>query len=745
MADQYLEVPGLIVAPGDLKIPRALAVANLLVSGALPFARLVECHRQEGGTEHVAFDIEPERGQIRKIDIHRVERISVEFKERDDAAPEVWALRSDFPRAPHQNLRQSEFPRNLCLDDRTWDEARLRWAAAPFIERVRYWLSQTSKGSLHHDDQPLEQLIFGTGYRLILPSDLFASGQPTPELLDVTFAGGEDKQVVIARRPGDKRDGLPFLATTLRCPPQRHGLIRHTPKNLKELHDFLAPANVDLYAILRERLMAWRTKELLPARVIIVIAFPKQRGEAEVVETTDIWAFFTFKEVAELGKELGCWAIQDNRVCPLVGGGSEENDEGHTVEVFAMTPHYAFCRDTAAQMNGFPSADNRVGVVVGAGALGSQVLTNLARSAFGKWAVIDEDCLLPHNLARHALDGFFVGQPKARSVGMYLNMFFEQREEERFVTSAIEADVLHPLKHKELVEKAMQNASVILDMSASVPVARYLAIDAKSDARRVSLFFNPVGTDLVLIAEDAKRTLALDALEMQYYRAVSRRPDLASHLKREATRVRYGRSCRDLSTRIPQDRVALLSAIGSAAVRIALESQSASIRIWHCDENFEVTRSEIKPTKTISNRFGEWTLVTDQALIQKIAGLRRQKLPNETGGVLLGSIDLLRRIVYVVDTIPSPPDSKEWPTLYIRGHEKLPDMVKGVRDRTAGNLEYVGEWHSHPTGCTARPSNDDMKVFAWLTQLMDVDGLPALMLIMAEREYMFYLGRMERI
>ena len=52
-------------------------------------------------------------------------------------------------------------------------------------------------------------------------------------------------------------------------------------------------------------------------------------------------------------------------------------------------------------------------VVVGAGTLGSQIITTLARSGFGTWTIVDEDDLLPHNLARHALNGFYVGHSKA--------------------------------------------------------------------------------------------------------------------------------------------------------------------------------------------------------------------------------------------------------------------------------------------------------------------------------------------
>jgi len=36
--------------------------------------------------------------------------------------------------------------------------------------------------------------------------------------------------------------------------------------------------------------------------------------------------------------------------------------------------------------------------------------------------------------------------------------------------------------------------------------------------------------------------------------------------------------------------------------------------------------------------------------------------------------------VYVADTVPSPPDSKEWPTLYIRGCVGLEKEVRRIEE-----------------------------------------------------------------
>jgi hypothetical protein len=102
-----------------------------------------------------------------------------------------------------------------------------------------------------------------------------------------------------------------------------------------------------------------------------------------------------------------------------------------------------------------------------------------------------------------------------------------------------------------------------------------------------------------------------------------------------------------------------------------------------------------------------------------------------------------RKVLYIVDTIPSPPDSEEWPTVYIRGCKGLSKAVGAVERRTDGNLVYVGEWHSHPRGFGCSPSEDDMMAFAWLTGHMTAVGLPPLMAIIGSRgSHGFYLIEM---
>ncbi|ENH3972589.1 Mov34/MPN/PAD-1 family protein, partial [Escherichia coli] len=49
-------------------------------------------------------------------------------------------------------------------------------------------------------------------------------------------------------------------------------------------------------------------------------------------------------------------------------------------------------------------------------------------------------------------------------------------------------------------------------------------------------------------------------------------------------------------------------------------------------------------------------------------------------------------------------------------------------------VDYVGEWHSHPQGFSAKASNEDDNLIKKLHQKMRVEGLPAVMLIVAEND-----------
>ena len=740
MTDTYLPPPGQPVALVSLTVPKARQLAEHLSIGTHPWARLIEVARTEATDEinTVVFDVDVELSQERVNDIHPVERLAVSFSASDANWPQVLALRADFPFVPHLFLREEEFPRSLCLYEDGYAEQKMRWTAVSVIERVREWLRDTAAGTLHASDQPLEPVFLGPRAVLILPHDVFSADTTTSVPLNIAHHdNGECGEVFIATRPTSASDAQParFIAVAILCPPIVHGVIRAVPKNLLELHRFSLQAGLDLFEGLRQRMREWQGKtNAMNCRLVIVLGFPKVRCVGGPVETIDVWGFVSNDPVTRIGEALGLWQMQGNVPGALLGGKPDE-DLACTVGLLPLNSTFALSRAMAAAANG-AEPDCRKITAVGLGALGSQLTATLIRAGYGRWTFLDGDLLLPHNVARHELHHAAVGWPKAHTMRMAANSILA----EPCVDGSASVDVLDPGSQSEIVATSFAQAEAITDFSASLAVSRHLARDVQSTARRLSAFLNPRGSDLVVLAEDAGRKTTLDCLEMQYYREVLSNPDLAGHLKAPDGRVRYARSCRDVSSTVPEDQVAMHAAIGARAVRMAIARDAPGIDIWTSAPDLSTKRVHIQPAAVGRFQIGEFELITDASFAATVSMLRGEKLPRETGGVLLGCWDLTRNLVYVVHTIASPPDSRERKCLYIRGASGLREAVEDAEARTGRMLQYLGEWHSHPDGYGTAPSKDDYNVWAWIAEKTQVDGYPPVMLIVGERDLTWFVG-----
>ena len=747
MNDEFCKIDGGVIPASHLIISKAKDFANAVENS--DYACLIECRRTTSDSEIIVFNAKVQVGQKTVYDIRRYERIAVVFEKSDTIMPEVLALRKTFPLVPHVNLRSQEFPRSLCVTEQQYSESKLRWTAPTFVENIRHWLASAAKGTLHAEDQPLEPLLLGSEEFLVLPHDLFAETVDSEPLFISSEDSGNKRRTYIAKRPEDDNENsnaFEFVAFSFSIEPQTHGLIRSAPTTLFELHEFLENGNADLLGELRSKLKAWKEKNekkhLLEGRLALIIRMPKTRNKSSVPETIELRAFLTFETIKEVGVEIGLWQESEGCIGYLIP--IDHNKTGQQIRVGMLNPVSSLSRKNAAQLNNLlPQASRKI-VAVGLGALGSQVFMNLIRAGYGEWTLIDEDFLLPHNLARHALPGVFIGGAKSRWMAELANHTIDGDP----IADWIVADILNSHEKPKMLEKlkeAFSNAGIILDTSASVSVARHLVHDINSLARRISIFLNSDGTDVVILAEDEKRMIPLDSLEMQYYRHLINARCLEGHLQRNHERVRYATSCRDVSATIPQDFVALQAAICSRAIHQLTSNEQASLSIWRTDEDqINVQRHSFPVRNAIKYKIGEWTLCTDEGFIDKVHEARANKLPNETGGVLVGSYDMQRKIVYVVDFLPSPPDSKEWPTLYIRGCRGLPSKIEKIQQVTENQLRYIGEWHSHPAACSVKPSYDDKQVFDWLSDLMKIDSLPPLMLIIGDPgQYTFYLEKIE--
>ena len=406
-----------------------------------------------------------------------------------------------------------------------------------------------------------------------------------------------------------------------------------------------------------------------------------------------------------------------------------EFDEANAREVgvVALQPIRAIDQAAAKFHNGLdPQAPDPNVVLIGAGALGSQLHSHLSRMGWGRWTLIDEDTLLPHNVVRHRLGENAVGFPKVIALRCASAVETPHNPVER----AFAEDFLAIKDNSEMLASC-RDAHLLLDASTSIAVARYLARDLDSPARRASLFLNPKGREAVMLMEDAGRSLPLDALESQYYRAVLRDGRLDQHIRKEG-RFRYSAGCRDVTARIGQDDVALGSALLARQLRCADDRAVAAV--WQQEDDGSVRRVEVPLSESIRFEHGAWCFVLDYALVEYVSSLRRERLPAETGGVLIGYFDVPHRRVYVVDALPAPDDSHERRDAFVRGFAGLPDAIRDIEARTGSQVSYVGEWHSHPDGAGVGRSDDDSEMLRQIAEEVRADGWPGVMMIVGPDE-----------
>lgn len=129
-----------------------------------------------------------------------------------------------------------------------------------------------------------------------------------------------------------------------------------------------------------------------------------------------------------------------------------------------------------------------------------------------------------------------------------------------------------------------------------------------------------------------------------------------------------------------------------------------------------------------------WIITVDAGVARRIVAMREARVPSETGGILFSLVDIPARRIHLVDATPAPPGSIEEPGGFVRGMGGVDKTMEDVRRRTAGQVRYVGEWHSHPPRASARPSPVDSRQLDWLAAVMGMDSMPVLMVIAADSE-----------
>ena len=721
----------------DLKPALARELASLAAGGELFGTSLIALRQSsEMGCAAVALDVDVERPQDLAHPVQAVEPIAVVFP-FTDGQPSILSLRSDFPDTPHQNWSPPDGPCSLCIDDRPWAEAQLTTSSHEIARRIQIWLAKAARGELHDPAQPPDPLFFASPFGLILPVEALADTKEPVQL--VGMMRPDNQRLIISAQviAADSRQPA-FSVLAYQAQPQAMARLRHAPDTLLALAAELQPRGIGLIDDLKARLRSWAGLgadhiRRLSVPLVIVVKFPVRLGERPGIN--DIRAFLTQETAGNVGVALGVLQpnnsdVGDRRGYMPMLAGLEATPSEKSLFVDPLQVHFALNRELAAMVAGRDKSDRRRVVLIGAGSLGSQLSIDLAREGAFGWTVVDEDHLLPHNFVRHALFAAEIGAPKAGALAHKLSGLLGEP------AAAIHCDVIRPgSEAAPQLAAAFKEADIIIDAAASVAVSRHLSDLQETPARRVSAFYNPAGTAVVLLAESVDRDLTLCDLEAQYHRLILTEPSLAGHLGTDGLGVRYTGSCRSLTNRISSSNAAILSALAANGIVSALENTEATITIWTLSSTGEVRRVQHKGAQVTSFTVGAWAVSYDSGVLDRLNTMRRANLPAETGGILLGIVDMSRKSIHIAHALPAPEDSSGSETSFERGVVNLAEHLGAALAATMHQLRYVGEWHSHPDRSSSLPSVTDVNQLSWLGQELKEEGLPGLMAIAAQDGY----------
>jgi proteasome lid subunit RPN8/RPN11 len=669
--------------------------------------------------------------------IKKRERLALVFTL--DKLPEVRALRKDFPKALlHLNDVPLNEPASLCLYFEPWSAVEITWTAQKHLRQIMWWLSETAKGKLHRDDQPVERVYFDSPYEIVLPPDFEESIKDHSQSLIFKIIKQSTGNFKVIRGIFFPREKAEINKT-----PQIEILMLELPaivqcrtesysKTLGQIHDQLekrgAPFLDQLNAAIREKVPVGGLIKNESNRCLIILSIPVKRTPDGVPELFELHALLLLTDLVGLGAEIGILQKLDKKYykISLLGQDAPEKIPAwREIEFLPIEIKTALTEKDARRASGMPDGKSDFkGVLAGVGALGSTIAELWAKESWGEWTFIDTDYIKAHNIVRHIA--------KDSHIGVFKVDVVKQMVEMNYHANYYSANALHDTITNLANPKVMASiteATLLVDATTTLDSPRKLSQMDKVP-RSVSIFLTPSGRSSVLLLESADRSLRLDALEAQYYHAIINSDWGANHLDGHHGTLWVGAGCRDVSAIISNEAIQLHAATLARQVRLLKDKPESCIRVWSSDlETGALATHEVSVYNSLHFKCRDWQVIMDIGLQEKLCKIRMSNLPNETGGIILGYIDQTLRHIYVVDVLNAPLDSEADRTGFTRGIEGLAVVLEKVRLRTANIVDYIGEWHSHPPFTSASPSSIDRSLIKQLADALELDGQPALMVI----------------
>ncbi|RMC93016.1 thiamine biosynthesis protein ThiF [Clostridium autoethanogenum] len=357
---------------------------------------------------------------------------------------------------------------------------------------------------------------------------------------------------------------------------------------------------------------------------------------------------------------------------------------------------------------------------VGAGALGSKIVFHLARNGFNNIKIIDNDILLSHNLARHALFADSIGKSKSSEIVHKLNSIYYLDNSKSFSN-----------EYKSFISYAknndINNFDVLLDFSASKPIFSYLS---SAEFKFKGLLIRGEITDKgklgLLMRNGYNKNTELDETAMILFFNSVENSQISNWLKRyyylkenvgesQFEDIVIGLGCNTNTMVLSDEIISYHAAIFANYIKKSIKEleYKESISISYFNENDYskncFKKLDIKDFSFLHLDKGGWTIKLYNLVWEKIQSKLEKSSSNETGGILLGHLNLNKKCIYVME-IFTPPDSIGGPYLFNKGSEETKKYLHDIMYKTGEMITYVGDWHTHPNMGTEMSHKDALSL-----------------------------------
>lgn len=729
----------------------------------------IELDKISKGCVKVSFNITvnlPFRRSKMKIDIRDVEPISLfcSINEIAYKAPLVLSGRSDFPseKLPH-TAEINGLPAYICLHRGNLDDWYVEHAVESFINRIREWFSDAASGKLIRQGDDFEPMLLhkdvgSAVYSYDRITEFIEeywsenNGQSGFAYTICSFTNEEETNLL----NGKKSDSM---VQVLEIADRRRlsGIIR----KYQELTSHKKNSNVFM------GIVTWSDKNTIKTDYF----------KLSNMDLNDLYEFNEnigneFKRAFNILKNKkvkNCFLLISaiNRPTKLIGYSKNielfnfafiakkvSGNKGDMLvsdgNIFILNHLEPLTRNLAQKISTQDIIQNPNILAVGAGALGSKIITHLAKSGYTNITIVDDDKLSPHNLIRHTLFADSVGKKKASELVSKLEDMYLLEPDKKFYAENI--SFLEYAKTNDL-----NKYDALLDFSASKSVFSFISRFKENLPKLIiRAEIADDGKLGLLMLEGKNRVSKIDEIQVEMFTEALSNPTISNWLvnykklrdqlgEAQLEEIKVGMGCSTNTMRLSDDIISYHASIFTNHIRriVSKGRDNGELFISYFNED-DISKNSCKSIDidefiSVQNDTGdEWTTKLYKGAYEKILEELNNTSPKETGGILLGHINIKDKIVYVTD-IFMPKDSKGSPYLFTKGSEGTKELLEELLSITGDMLMYVGDWHTHPKSSIGMSGKDKSSLEELKENLKNTE-FPAHIMIFNETETSSYIA-----